>query len=826
MESPFELAEGLARLKAIIAERPADSAYWNEAENRFQFVDRLLTECLGWERPNIRVEVRDENGQRSDYLLGQPARAVLEAKREAKLFASIPRAKPTAVRKMASLVAASKNFAEATAQVIPYCSMQGAQIAVVCNGPQLAIFQAMTPGFRPLEGECYFFDGFDHYVEFFPLLWTILSPEGIAENRAYKDLGAHRTPRIPAKASLSIPEPNRVLYRNSFQENMQSLSSLLLETIEENPDLKDDFYRECYVPLAANNRHLLLSKNIISNRYRRAAGGSSSPQELGDITRATADGKLSLADASMTGTTTSKPVVVIGDVGVGKSSFFENLYLKLDASEKAKTYFLRVDLGRKANLSKSVKDYFLGSIPRTLRDEYGVDIDSADFARAIYHKEIDAFDKSVEGQLKDVDEIAYKKARISFINDLVKEQDNHLHTALAHLAHGRGKQIIIVMDNADQRSYAIQQDAFLIAQEIAATRSALVFIALRPSTFHESKNTGALSGYQNRTLTISPPPADEVVQKRLAFAVRVAEGHIQPAALEHVRLHLGNVVAFLNATLRSIRENSDIRTFLGNITGGNTRGVIELITSFLGSPNVDSEKIVRIEGETGRYRVPLHEFTKHALLGEYAYYNAHSSLVAYNVFDISQADPKEHFLSSMIVAFVSSNIGERDHDGFILGEDILSEMRTHGFVDDQTRAALRRLAQARLLETPHSQYREIPVPDDQQPETFFYRATSIGIYHVRYWSGAFPFLDAMSTDTPVFDEQTRDLIASDAASLLIANRYRKATQFRTYLEAEWLSSALNASYYDFSSILRGQEDTFQSVKRVVDKGKPARRQWR
>jgi hypothetical protein len=60
------------------------SNHWNEAENRFQFVDRLLTECLGWERPNMRVEVLDELGGKSDYVLGQPANAVLEAKREAK----------------------------------------------------------------------------------------------------------------------------------------------------------------------------------------------------------------------------------------------------------------------------------------------------------------------------------------------------------------------------------------------------------------------------------------------------------------------------------------------------------------------------------------------------------------------------------------------------------------------------------------------------------------------------------------------------------------------------------------------------------------------
>src|SRR5206468_12905539 len=140
---------------------------------------------------------------------------------------------------------------------------------------------------------------------------------------------------------------------------------------------------------------------------------------------------------------------------------------------------------------------------------------------------------------------------------------------------------------------------------------------------------------------------------------------------------------FLNATLRSVRTNDAIRLFLSNITGGNTRSVIELVTSFCGSPNVDSQKIVRIEQEQGNYKVPLHEFTKHALLGEYAYYNSHSSLVACNVFDVRAADPREHFLSSLIIAYFGSNSGRKDNDGFVNGTDIVNEMATCGFNEEQ-----------------------------------------------------------------------------------------------------------------------------------------------
>lgn len=121
-----------------------------------------------------------------------------------------------------------------------------------------------------------------------------------------------------------------------------------------------------------------------------------------------------------------------------------------------------------------------------------------------------------------------------------------------------------MLDNADQRSFDIQQEAFLIAQELAASRNLLVFVALRPSTFYQSKLRGALSGYQNRVFTISPPPADEVLSRRIAFAVRVAEGKVGREALadleslQNITPRVDGVITFLRATLRAIRSKADI----------------------------------------------------------------------------------------------------------------------------------------------------------------------------------------------------------------------------------------------------------------------------
>ncbi|MEW4458135.1 hypothetical protein AB1K42_08575 [Roseibium algicola] len=807
MHSTIELVEGRAWLEKFSSELSTESSFWNEAQNRFQIIDRLLSEGLGWDRTLIEVENTDGSGGRADYLLGKPVRVVLEAKREAldwKLPPSTPGKKS---RGLANLIAACDNFKNVVHQVIPYCSIRGVPTAVVCNGRQTAVFQAIVVGTSPLNGQCFVFDGLQEHIDKFPLLWELLSPDGVQENRAFQRLAQFRSPRIPAKASTGIPEPYKHRYRSDLQESLSTIAGLLLEDIEDNPKTRSEFYQECYVPLEANNRHLLLSKNIIERRYKRSGDGSSSPVSFGG--NSVSD--LTDQAAPLLG---SKPIVVLGDVGVGKSSFFENLQLNIITGTEDSIY-LPINLGIKANLSGTIKDFILSEIPETLKEKFDIDIHSKEFIETIYHKELIDFDGRPEGSYKELDEIEYARERISFIKEFTARKDAHLHASFAHLAHGQNRKITLVIDNADQRSFAVQQEAFLIAQELAATRNLTVFIALRPSTFYTSKASGALSAYQNKILSISPPPVDEVIVKRIAFALRVAEGKAAPGAMEGIKLNLNNIALFLTASLRSIRSNNNIKQFLSNISGGNTRAVIELITGFCGSPNVDCQKIIDIEARTGNYKVPLHEFTKHALLGEFSYYNPQSSQLATNVFDVSMADKREHFLLPLIVAFLASNHGIRDNDGFIFGEDIKAEMQRLGFLFDQIEPALRKAAGGKLIETPHSHFREIPVEDKYSAFSFHFRATSVGLYHIKFWCGSFPFLDATSTDTPIFDEDARRIINDSAASFQIESRYKKATAFRSYLEQCWNDAGFPINYYDFHAITNSNND-FETIERLIE----------
>lgn len=773
---------------------------------------------MGWPKNQIRVEDH-KDGRYCDYILGSPTKALIEAKREAAIFDIPPRTGSSAPIKLRNLIDSCPNAKEAVQQALSCCQNRGVPLGVVCNGPQIVIFQAIILGSPPLDGFAYVFNGFDEQLDRFSDLWKLLSPDGVRENRAYSLLGRSRVPRIPPKASSVISEPTRHRYRSPSQKNLDTLSSTLLEDIIGHEEVKPSFYRDCYVPIPANSTHLQLSKRMIKARYQRVSGDANVPTELSEGFGAyeKKSRKFLIDNKVLIEAVGARPIVVLGDVGVGKTSFFENLYYSIKDEIGSDVIFTHIDLGNVATMTSDIESVIVESTIQQIRRSSGINIFDMEFVKSVYFKDIADFEKSIWSEIKESDPATYQQRMLEMLQRNIDNKSRHLMASLGHLVKGQNKQAIIIIDNADQRDFELQQKAFLVSQEIAKSYNCLVFVALRPSTFYLSKQQGALSGYQNKVFSIAPPPADEVIEKRVTFALRVAEGQISPAALQQIRLDLDGIVTFLKVMLRSIKNNNDIRVFLSNITGGNTRRVIELVTAFCGSPNVDSQKIIDIENQKGNYRIPLHEFTKHALLGEYSYFHPGSSLVACNLYDVSDADPKEHFLAPIIISFLNMDSPVRDKDGFVKGINIIKEMSPLGFLAEQVNAAVIRLARRRLLETPFGQFREVDVDEADGIDELQFRVTSIGNYHVRDWMTSFVFFDAVSTDTPIFDDDVRATVEALADSFAIQDRYEKAIAFRGYLQNQWSLSNIPTRYLNFDGLVRAGERSFESVDAVLQK---------
>lgn len=808
------MAEGWSALAGLIVWfQSQNDPLRNEAQTRFDIIDRLIVDCFGWSRDGknkIRVE-QYENGEYSDYELGSPRSVVWEAKREAIDFDLPPGSRRKPLQDLKSVAQHSPAAAQAINQAHSYASSRGVELAVATNGHQLICSLASrADGIAPMDGHCYVFSDLDHLDANFATAWDLLSPDGVFERRYLRILRQGIEQNIPAKLSSYLQLYPRHKYPSRLQANLRTLGELLIQDIGETEAEEEQFYRNCYCSSGALSQHVLLTKTILEARYASLVEAADL-NTLSEPANPRGQDKNEVTGGVLEEALSRRPVILIGDVGVGKTSFLKNLIFHGAKSVFDKAIYVYVNLGATGTLNTDVNRLVLNETERQLYDRYKIDIRELAFLRGAYASEIDRFSRGAFSELFASDASKAEERLADMLSKLSDDKANHVQRSVQHLSKGRHYQIIVILDNADQRSDDVQQKAFLIAQELAKTWNCYVFIALRPSTFFRSRNSGVLAAYPHRVFTISPPRMDEFLERRLTYAVDMAEGRLPVDRLSGIQLNIESIATVIKVLLYSLHRNDELQEFLANITGGNVRELLQFITSFIGSTNVNAEKLAT--KQKGKYRIPLHEFSKAALLGDYAHYHAQSS-AALNAFDVSAADPREHFLVPLVLSFLDFEGDHRDKDGFVLTDSVVSEAQNSGFTPDQINESLKRLLNKRLSETPTRMLAE----DDEQllfRNREKIRLTAKGAYHLKRWIPTFGYLDAMSFDTPIFESIAREALAEEVESFDISIRFKRACAFKSYLISQWRQANIGTRYFDMENVFRTGDQSFHAVGRVA-----------
>lgn len=801
--------KALERLLKLIQEH---NLKWNEAETRFQIIDEIITKCLGWPKEAIRLE-QPQNRSYSDYEIGVPRKCIWEAKRENRTFELPADPLSKIVVDLPSVTSLGGEVSEAISQVQKYCSERGVEIAVATNGQQLIAFLATrNDGKPPLEGRCIAIRSYDHFINNFPRVWQMLSPSGIAEKRLNRFLNAGTDRALPAKLATLLLNYPRYRYPSDVQNSLRTISELLLIDVIDQPEVERQFYDECYCESGALSQHALITKKMLAARYSALFNPSEPAPNVFPV--ANSGEKPELTPGILVESYAQRPIILLGDVGVGKTSFLKHLIYVSAFEEFRSALYIYIDLGSRGALAENLRDFVLGELESQLLSKYNIDIYEKSFVTGAHFGSIQRFNRGIYADLKEQNPSLYQKKFIEFLESKTKERDEHIKTSVHHIALGRKKQIIILLDNADQRDYGVQQEAFIISHNFAKDWRAAVFLAVRPETFFRSKQSGALTAYPHQVFTVLPPRVDAVIERRLQFALNMAEGRIPVEQLKDVELRLATIALFLKALLCSLRQNRDLVEFLANITGGNIRSSIDIVTKFIGSPNVNAEKIIEIMSKQNRYIVPVHEFWKNAILGDFSYYDPKSS-IALNLFDVYSVNENEHFLLPFVLSYLDIEGPHKSKEGFVETKLIIIEMQDMGFTEKGIEFSLRRATNKKLIETSQ----RITFDEDEtlllgeMPESF--RLTTVGAYHLKRWISEFSYLDAMSIDTPIFNDVVRQEIRINIESFAIQDRLQRATLFREYLTNIWNDLDHRPYYFDWlSSIFIGQE-SFDRVDLAV-----------
>ncbi len=745
----------------------------NEATTRIQLIDCLFFECLGWSRQTDVEAEAAEVGEYADYIFHAPRHIlIVEAKREGNYF-ELPAGENRIVYRIQSLCRDYPNLKSAIEQAMRYCQARGVPFGAVTNGHQVVAFVAVrTDGVSPLEGKALVFPTIDFMEAHFRELWDSLSKPGIQERKLQNKLLGDALPPIPPKLSASIYGYPGIKNRNVFQADLEIVSELVIEDVAKAVELEDQFLNECYCDSGALSQDSLVNRHILDARYSALFGTGSGGPVLSP-----AKTRNGVAPDILAKSISRRPILLIGDVGVGKSIFIRHL-VRIDAREAfEKTINLYIDLGFGATLTRTIREYLLREIARQLDKNHGVDPDAANLIRGVYDLDLKKFSKGIYGALQNTDPAKFREKELEFLDTKLRQRDEHLRSVLDHISKARKKQVVIFIDNCDQRNDDVQQEAFLVAQEIAASWPATIFVTLRPETFYRSSREGALTGYHPKAFSIAPPRVDLVIQKRLTFGLKITGGEIPLSSLpDHTRATFSNLDSVIRVFLHTLAKSSWLRECLDNISGGNVRLALDLVKEFFGSGHVDTQKIVTIHREQGSYDIPAHEFLRAVVFGDCEYYSPEKSPVV-NLFDVSFGDPKEHFVLPILLSLLASALRSAIDDGFLGTSKVYEQMQRLGFVPDQIDAAVVRAHRSKLLETSTRRASRL---DQETPHAL--RLTTVGAYHIQRLAELFSYLDAIVVDTPIFDPTVRSNI-HDVRT--ITERIRRVRVFKAYLDRQW-----------------------------------------
>src|SRR5215470_6086719 len=716
---PSEYDSGKAALDALIewADANITERSRNEATTRLHVVDVLVNDVLRWRRAEMQAEEPAGSG-RIDYSLGRPATLlIVEAKREGQYF-SLPAGTRTGVHGIDSLVsgAEGRSLRDALEQVMRYASHKGVGPAAITNGHQLVVFlAARTDGIPPLAGHALVFPSIEDMSSGFRKLWDNLSRAGLEQRTLYQTLRSVQV-RAPEPLSAHLPNYPGTRRRNSLQAGLDILAELFLEDVARLEELRFDFLRDCYAGSGALSQYAEISKRILQTRYAllNKEGGER-------LTPATGKKGIApeLTQDMLAAAASRRPIVLLGDVGVGKTTFIQRL-VHVDAREIfAASYTIYIDFGSTVTLGR-LGSFVVEEGIRQLWERYDLDIEDADFVEAVHGPSLRAFDQGVMGRMKDVDQVTYERERIGFLQRKVGDRPAHLKASLEYLRSTRKRQVVVFLDNIDQRGSEDQEQVFLIANELASTWPATVFVTLRPETFYKSSRAGVLSGYQPRVFTISPPRCDIMLQRRVDFALRqIKETGRLGSYPMGVTVDSASLAGFLEILSDNFRRNGPLLRLVDNVAGGNMRMALKFVTDFIGSGHVNTQRMLDVYENQGEYTIPVHEFLRALLYGDGEYYDPESSPIA-NLMNISYPDGREHFLLPLLLAYAQT-AGERLRDeGYVAVNELFTFAQHLGFEPDQISSALDRAVRSRLVDAA-PKYGE-------QGHSLYYRITTVGAY--------------------------------------------------------------------------------------------------
>lgn len=697
----------------------------NEAQTRFDVVDRIVREVLSWQYGQIDVEEPTAGPRKGfiDYSLQSGDSSILiEAKKAGAAFPAPTRRKRL---KLSGSVLGAGPIGEAIAQVQEYGEQKKADVLVVTNGACWCVFVRQTD-YTGAYGYLLFpFEENEDAEQLFNFLSVVQVERG-----SLKAI-TNELPRTEDRLLSIVSDADARVDRNNVADYIIPAlnNALYADALIENPEA----LKRCFVTTEARTKfdtHLGMHLADIKSRLVLPAKRIRTGKEHGHLQKLVEEVEPTYAP----------PVtLIIGPVGAGKTTYlrhFEGISGH-DILEKAEAHWIYLDFEKMGRLANP-REFIYRALLEYLGAEHPPhSMDYAGLVEPAYADEIERLTKGPLAPIQNNRDLFLQKVS-EHISAEYNAVEPYVDRLLRHLA--KERLCVIVLDNVDLYEDDILETA-VFAEGLALSKRlrAHVIVSIRDTTFVRHRTDSTFDAFELRKLWLDPPPFKSVLSARLSYSRAILKGrHARIPLSNSIQLDVPDLGAFFDIVQRSILQGHT-GDHVAAFADTNIRKGLELVTNFLTSGHIQADRALSsyLRGETSYY-FPDHEIFKGMMLGQWKHYRE-GRAECLNVFDSRQADRSLRLLRLEMLAFLHDRARNADTIETPF-EECAQAMSAVGASSAQTEVVLGDLVDYRLVRTVTAE------GISGAPAVVL---TPCGGYYCQYLCRSFPYAEACLMDTAI-----------------------------------------------------------------------------
>jgi len=806
----------------------------SESDTRAKFIDFFLRDVLGWPERNIERERTywNEDGRAAlDYAVGiRMPLFVLEAKRKNTSF-EIPHARSPFLYTLNGEIGSCPNVWAAIVQARKYCDDHGVPYAVATNGSQFALFKAVTLHQGWKEGHAAVFDIGTLLKKHFREVYAALSYEQHSVHNLDHLLGL-----VPEVAFCQRVADDTGIQVGRLSNTMSDvIEQTVASILRDQPEPSTEFLQTCYSTDATTSFYAKSLRGFLNDvppPFASRVQGVRPGHKKDPFARA--------FSANIERQGSAPPILVIGGKGHGKTSFLHWFFKASEFAQDIKdSIVLWVDFREAGYPPEDVERRVREVLVNQLENSSALHLKTFGAMKEVFREKIRAeTERLLEPFKEDSQELERQ------IASLIRKWQDDTHAYLGHLLqyaqeHCK-RRVIVVLDNADQKSTDFQIAVHDTSQQLATAFPVALLVSMRESTFFRLSTSARSDAFsQQQVFHIRTPSLRSVLSERFAFlSENLRKSPIKLTSARGFSLDVSNVVQFIALLSRSILEKGESEQILAltaAISNGDVRAALDLLHRFLVSGHTKLDDYFWDYAVNAESCIPYHEFLASVLLGEMAFYTEQASPFFLNAFSRSAAPEDSHFFRLRmlhVVETLSPGNSFRPED-FVPVDAVTEPFRDTGAEKSLVHRHLKTLLRFGLLQADtQTDLSEPKFEDEEFARIRGLHVTSAGKYYGDHLVKSFQYVYRILPDVTICDGEyfrrlsaiyapfrTRDLIipldrAIEATRLFA--EYLQAEETREISSGQLARSPILADIRFASDIRRRLEEDVKPIQRHLD----------